>query len=110
MLAILTSCATGSGGVISVDPCLEIPFPDAPEGACTNTVTHKAYLVSAEEWKKKRPHMIMIHSDHWTKIKLDWLKGCRMLIRDGQKCAVAVESVDRAIMQLDQILKTVLKP
>lgn len=110
MSATLSSCATGSGGVTSVDPCLEIPFPDKPEGACTNTVTHKAYLVSAEEWAKKRPHMIMIHADDWTKIKLDWLKGCRMLIRDGQKCNVAVESVDRAVRQLDQILKTILNP
>lgn len=109
MLAILSSCATG-GGVTSVDPCLEIPFPDAPEGACTNTITHKAYLVPADKWAKMRPHMIMIHADHWTKIKIDWLKGCRMLIRDGQKCAVAVESVDKAVMQLDAILKQFIKP
>lgn len=109
MSGILSSCATGGAGVTSVDPCIEIPFQDAPEGACTNTLSHKAYLVPAEKWAKMRPHMIMIHVDFWTKIKLDWLKGCRMLIRDGQKCNVAVESVDKAVMQLDAILKQIKK-
>lgn len=89
-----------------MDPCVEIPFQDAPEGACTNTVTHKAYLVSAEKWKKQRPHMIMIHASHWTRIKLDWLKGCRMMIQDGGRCNVAVESIDKAITQLNHVLST----
>lgn len=109
MLATLSSCATGQG-VTQVDPCVEIPFLDGPEGACTNTVTHKAYLVNATEWKKLRPTMIMIRASDWTKIKLDWLKGCRMLIRDGQRCSVAVDSIDKAIKQLDSILKQTLNP
>lgn len=105
--AILSSCA--SGPVTSVDPCIEIPFPDAPEGACTNTVTHKAYLVSAEKWKEQRPHMIMIHAKGWTKIKLDWLRACRQMLQDGQKCNVAVDSIDKAITQLNAIASTLYK-
>ena len=103
---ILVNCA--SGPVTSVDPCVEIPFIDAPEGACTNTVNHKAYLVGAEEWKKMRPTMIMLRAEDWSKIKLDWLKACRMMINDGDKCNVAVSSVDTAVKQLDSIVKTVL--
>ena len=107
MSATLSNC-THSGGVTKIDPCVEIPFRDGPEGACTNTVTHKAYLVNAEEWKKLRPTMIMIRASDWTKIKLDWLKGCRMLIRDGGQCSVAVDSIDKAVTQLDTIIKTVM--
>jgi hypothetical protein len=88
---------------------VEIPFLDAPEGACTNTVSHKAYLVNAEEWKKMRPTMIMLRASHWTKIKTDWLKACRMMIRDGDKCNVAVSSMDRAIKSLDSIVGQVIK-
>lgn len=88
-----------------VDPCVEIPFIDAPEGACTNTVTHKAYLVPAKEWAKLRPTMIMLRASHWTEIKKDWLKGCRLMMRDGKKCNVAVDSIDKAVRQLDQIVK-----
>lgn len=91
-----------------MDPCVEIPFLDAPEGACTNTVTHKAYIVDAPTWAKMRPTMIMLRASDWTKIKKDWLKGCRMLIRDGDKCNVAVDSIDKAIKQLDQIIGTVI--
>lgn len=105
---ILASCAS-TGGVTSVDPCVEIPFIDATEGACTNTVNHKAYLVSAEEWKKMRPTMIMLRAEDWSKIKLDWLKACRMMINDGNKCNVAVSSVDSAVKQLDAIVKNVLE-
>ena len=108
LLVILSSCA-GSGKVTEVDPCMEIPFLDGAEGACTNTVTHEAYLVNAEDWKELRPKMIMLRASHWSKIKLDWLKACRMLIRDGGKCNIAVKSIDSAIMQLDSLIKKVRK-
>lgn len=107
MLAILnSSCATG-GGVTKVEPCVEIPFLDAAEGACTNTVTHEAYLVGPKEWAEMRPTMIMLRASDWTEIKKDWLKGCRMLMRDGQKCNVAVQSIDRAITQLHSLVKSI---
>lgn len=103
---LLNSCATGEG-VTKVEPCVEIPFVDGAEGACTNTVTHQAYLVPADQWKAMRPTMIMLRASDWTKIKKDWLKGCRMLIRDQKKCNVAVDSIDSAIKQLDALIKAV---
>lgn len=106
--AILNSgCATG--GVTQVDPCVEIPFLDAAEGACTNTVTHQAYLVPPDEWLKLRPTMIMLRASDWTKIKKDWLRACRMMNADGGKCVVAVESIDKAISQLERITETVME-
>lgn len=92
-----------------VEPCIQIPFLDGAEGACTNTVTHEAYLVSHEEWMKLVPHMIMIRASDWTKIKLDWLKACRMMIRDGRRCNVAVQSVDRAIRKLDLLAEKIIE-
>lgn len=110
MLAILSNCSTAAkNGVTEVEPCVEIPFVDGAEGACTNTVNHQGYLVDAKKWAEMRPTMIMIRASDWTKIKKDWLKGCRMLIRDGERCNVAVDSVDKAINKLDEIAKKVLK-
>lgn len=111
MLVVLSSCSTfgASQGASEVEICQEIPFIDAPEGACTNTVTHKSNLVNAETWAKERPYYLMIHVKHWTKIKTDWLKGCRMLISDGQKCNVAVESIGNAIKKGDALIKSLSK-
>lgn len=53
--------------------------------------------------------MIMLRAEDWSKIKLDWLKACRMMINDGNKCNVAVSSVDSAVKQLDAIVKNVLE-
>ncbi len=106
MLGILSSCSH-SGGITQINPCIEIPFVDGAEGACTNTVTHKNSLINATDWAKLRPTMIMLRASDWTKIKKDWLKACRMLIRDGKKCNVAVKSVDEAIMRLDSLIKYV---
>jgi len=107
MLATLSNCSH-SGAVTEVEPCIEIPFNDGAEGACTNTVNHKSYLINAEDWKKLRPKMIMIRASDWTKIKKDWLKACRMMVRDGKKCNVAVDSVDNAIQKLDSIAKIII--
>lgn len=103
-LALVISGCASSGGVTSVDPCVEIPFVDGAEGACTNTVTHKSYLVPADKWKEMRPKMIMIRSSDWTKIKVDWLKACRIA---GPDCPVMVDSVDKVIRQLDQLASKV---
>lgn len=107
--AILSSCATGGAGVTAIDICMEIPFLDAPEAACTNTVTHKGSLIDAKKWAEERPYYLMIHVDEWTEVKKDWLKGCRMLIADGKKCAVAVDSIDSAIKKLDSMTKGLIK-
>jgi len=107
MLGTLSNCSH-SGAVTEVEPCVEIPCVDGAEGACTNTITHVSYNVNAEEWAKLRPKMIMIRASDWTKIKKDWLKACRMLVRDGKKCNVAVDSVDNAIQKLDSIIKLVI--
>jgi len=87
---------------------VEIPFLDGAEGACTNTVTHKAYLVGNEKWEKIRPHMIMIRASDWTKIKKDWLRGCRMVMKDGGRCNVAVNSVDSAIQSLNSVAEAIM--
>lgn len=105
LLVLLSGCANGP--VTEVEPCVEIPFIDAPEGACTNTVTQKAYLVSAADWKKERPTMIMLRARDWTKIKKDWLKACRIA---GPNCNVQVQTVDDAIRKLDQIVGEIYKP
>lgn len=107
--ATLLGCSS-AGKITQVEPCVEIPFIDGPEGACTNNVTHKSYLVNADEWAKQRPKMIMLRGSDWTKIKLDWLKGCRMLVRDGKSCEVALDSIDKAIQTLDQMASKLIKP
>lgn len=85
---------------------MEIPFLDAPEGACNTTITRKAELVNAEEWKKQRPRMLMIDIESWAAIKQDWRKACRYA---GEECNVTLDSVDTAIKSLDNILKTILE-
>ncbi len=84
---------------------MEIPFIDAPEGACVHTVTHKATLIPAADWKLRRPFMLMIDDKYWTEIKKDWLQGCRVA---GPSCNVQVDSIDKAIRALDDILSKLL--
>lgn len=103
MVLALSGCA--GGPVTDIDPCVEIPFVDGAEGACTNTITHKSYLVPANQWAKERPKMIMIRAKDWTKIKIDWLKACRLA---GPQCNVAVDSVDSVIKALDKIAGQVI--
>lgn len=98
MVLSLSACA--GGPVTNARICAEIPFVDAPEGACVWTVSQKKELINATEWKAKRPKMLMIDAQSWTAIKIDWLKACRMA---GPDCNVAVDSVDKVIKQLDTI-------
>jgi len=100
LLVILSSCS--SGPITPGEICLEIPFIDAPEGACVHTTTHKASLVSAQKWKDRRKLMLMIDAKYWTEIKKDWLKACRVA---GPNCNVQVDSVDKAVKALDDILR-----
>lgn len=103
---LLSSCALTGSTVPSVEVCVEIPFTDAPEGACVNTTNYKVRLVDAKTWTLRRRTMVMVDSKDWSKIKLEWMKACRVA---GEQCNVQLESVDRMIKGLDNILETVLK-
>lgn len=75
---------------------------DGAEGACSTTVSRKKYIIPKDEWKEKRPKMIMVEAKNWSIIKLEWKKQCRVL---GDECNVMLESVDKMINGLDNILK-----
>lgn len=49
--------------------------------------------------------MLMLNVKYWTEIKKDWLKACRVA---GPQCNVVVDSIDKVIQALDEILKRVL--
>lgn len=107
ILALLNSgCALTGSTVPSVEVCVEIPFTDAPEGACVNTTTYKVRLIDAKTWAIRRRTMVMVDSKDWSKIKLEWKKACRVA---GEQCNVQLDSVDRMLKGLDNILETVLK-
>lgn len=90
------------------DPTKELPLKDVSEGACADTVTHKSRLVDAVQWAKDRPYMLMIHAKHWTKIKLKWLEGCRLAIKNRAECDLQVNSIDKLIFGLDEIVKKMI--
>lgn len=66
-------------------------------------IEKKSRLIGAAEWKLMRPYMIMIHADYWSEIKKSWLQACRMP-GAGQKCNIAVQSVDTTINNLNSIV------
>ena len=103
---LLSSCALTGGTVPSVEVCVEIPFVDAPEGACVNTTTHKIRLIDAKNWALRRRTMVMVDSKDWSKIKLEWKKACRVA---GEQCNIQLESVDRMIQGLDQVVEMILQ-
>lgn len=103
---LLSSCALTGGTVPSVEVCVEIPFVDAPEGACVNTTTHKVRLIDSKTWAMRRRTMVMVDSKDWSKIKLEWKKACRVA---GEQCNIQLESVDRMIQGLDNVLEMLLK-
>ena len=103
---LLSSCALTGGTVPSVEVCVEIPFTDAPEGACVNTTTYKVRLIDAKTWAIRRKTMVMVDSKDWSKIKLEWKKACRVA---GEQCNIQLESVDRMIQGLDNVLEMLLK-
>lgn len=102
MLLFNSGCSHFGAQVPDIEGCSEIPFIDGAEGACSTTVSQKKYIIKKEEWAKKRPKMIMVEAKNWSKIKLEWKKACRIL---GDKCNVTLESVDKMITGLDDILK-----
>ena len=88
---------------------MEIPFLDGAEAACTNTVTHKAYLVNAAAWQaEKEKGVIVLRARDWSKIRVAWAKACIMV---GDECNVYMRTVDRAVRDLDAIAgKYIKKP
>lgn len=102
-VTVLSSCA--GGPVTKAEVCLEIPFVDGAEGACTITTTHETYLKDAKTWAAERPYRISIHAKYWTEIKKDWLKACRIM---GPKCNVAVDSIDKTIKKLESIAGSIV--
>lgn len=105
LISLALAGCSHNGPVTRGEIFLEIPFADCPEGAGIDVVTHETHLVSCEEWKKQRPYMLMIPAKYWTDIKIDWLKACRFA---GPECNVQVDSVDKAVRALDEILKRVM--
>lgn len=101
----LSACAGSNGPITRGEIFLQIPFEDAPEGAGIDVVTHKTKLVPADEWRKMVPTMLMIPAKYWTDIKIGWLKACRLA---GPDCNVQVESIDKAVRALDELLKKII--
>lgn len=61
-------------------------------------------MILKDDWAKKRPYMLMMHIDDWSKVKKSWLKACRAF-RDN--CNIVVDSIDSSIIKLDQIIRDV---
>lgn len=80
----------------------EIPFVDGPEGVFIESTTHKRGLISAADWAKKKPFMLMIDPEGWDLIKKQWYEACRIA---GEKCNVTVDSIDKLVKQLDAIAR-----
>lgn len=102
-----TGCA-GIGKIPDVQICLEIPFKDGPEGACTTTVSHSPTIIKNQDWTKLRPTMLMIKASEWSKIRKYWLKACRYAQADGESCNIAVDSIDKAVKDLDKAIDLVM--
>lgn len=99
-----TGCATTE--IPNVRLCAEIPFIDAPEGACIWTVTHKEEIITPGKWKELRPYMLMLDPDGWAAIKKNWLEACRIA---GPDCNVQVDSVEKVIRALDALAGAILQ-
>lgn len=90
--------------------CKEIPFIDAPEGACVWTVTHKEELINAKDWAAMRPYSLILDPDGWKAIKTSWLQACQMAMDQGEACNIEVDSVDQLVRSLDALAGAILGP
>lgn len=104
ILLALVACQTT---IPNVKIHKEIPFLDAPEAVYVESGTWKEGLISAAEWQKMRPTMLMLSPEGWKAIKDSWYKACR---KAGDKCNSQVDSIDQLIRSLDKITETILKP
>lgn len=99
---LVTACQTAQ--IPNVRLCKEIPFIDAPEGACIWTVTHSQELINARDWANMRPYMLMLDDSGWKDIKTEWMQACQM----ADSCNVTIDSVDTLIQNLDAIAGSIL--
>lgn len=95
---LVTACANSD--IPNVRVCKEIPFLDAPEGACVWSASHKQELVDSKTWAKERPYQIILGPDDWALIKTVWLANCRIA---GPNCNVTVDSIDALVHKLDAL-------
>lgn len=101
----MISCQHGSF-IPDIEGCAEIPFVDGAEGACVTTLSKNKYIIPKDEWKEKRPRMIMVEAKEFSKVKKEWKKQCRFL---GERCNLILESVEDVVNSLDQILEKYFK-
>ncbi len=99
LLPLATGCVNNQQ-VPDVQVYKEIPFVDAPEAVYVWTASHKEGLLTAEDYKAKRPYMIMIDPDGWATIKENWLAAC---LTAGPQCNEKVLSLDSMVRKLDGI-------
>lgn len=83
----------------------EIPFKDCPEGVYVDSVTKEKGLISCEEWKTKRPFMLMVDPEGKKQIFGQWLEACHWA---GEKCNVQLDSVKKTVEKLDDIAGKVI--
>lgn len=81
----------------------ELPFgPGEDEALEVWTLKDDYRIVEPEEWARIRPYMLMIPPQTWSEIKKGWLSACRIA---GPNCTHEVESVDKFVKHLDDIVK-----
>lgn len=105
MLLMATACQ--STKIPNVRFYAEIPFLDCPEGVYVESLTKKQGWISCEEWKLKRPFMVMLDPEGKKQIFNQWSEACRYA--EGN-CNVQLDSVRKTIETLDGIAEKVLTP
>lgn len=101
-----TGCKTAN--IPNVVFYAEIPFQDCPEGVFVESITKKSGFISCEEWKKKRPLMIMIDPEGKKQIFGQWSEACRWAGKE--KCNVQLKSVREVVEKIDSIAGSILQP
>ena len=84
----------------------EIPFIDAPEAIYVESVTRKRGMLSAAEYAKRRPFMLMLDPEGVQEILKNWKKQCR---QEEDACTVQLESVSSLIKAIDDASKNLLQ-
>jgi hypothetical protein len=106
MLVLATGCQTTN--IPNVKFYAEIPFVDCPEGVYVESVTKKRGVIGCEEWKKKRPLMLMIDPDGKKEIFAQWAEACRWAGYNDQQCNVKLKSTRDTVLGLDKLAGAVM--
>lgn len=99
-----TACQTTD--IPNVTFYAEIPFQDCPEAAFIESVTKKTGIISCEEWKLKRPFMLMVDPEGKKQIFGQWSRACRWA--GDKKCNVQLNSVKKTVEALDSIAGNIM--